>query len=273
MNLTFRQVSFTYPTGVRALDGIDLTIESGEFVAIVGENGAGKTTLVKMLNGLLRPQEGKVAVGNWDTEFYSTAQLASRVGFLFQNPDEQLFEQTVRREVAFGPRNLGFTERKIAAITKDALETTGLADKAEQNPYDLQPFERKLLALAATLAMNTPVLVLDEPSIGQDAAGRQRIGRILRNMNKMGRTILLISHDLDFCAENAKRAIVMTDGRILADGPAAKVFSQTATLQRAAVIPPQLVRLAQALKMSVTPLKVNQFVTAYSKWDKRKKRT
>lgn len=272
MKLTFKGVSFTYPTGVRALDGIELSINSGEFVAIVGENGAGKTTLVKMLNGLLRPQEGRVIVGNWNTEEYSTAQLADRVGFLFQNPDEQLFERTVWREISFGPRNLGFSEHKVNGNTKAALKTVGLLGKAEHNPYDLEPFERKLLALAATLAMNTPVLVLDEPSIGQDAAGRHRIGRILQDLHKMGRTILLISHDLDFCAENAERAIVMADGRILVDGPAARVFSQTEILQKAALFPPQLVRLAQTLKLPATPLKVNQFVTAYSNWRSRKKR-
>ncbi|HLD94206.1 MAG TPA: ATP-binding cassette domain-containing protein [Anaerolineales bacterium] len=273
MKLSVRNVSFMYPTGVRALDGINLSIESGEFVAIVGENGAGKTTLVKMFNGLLRPQEGKVTVGNWDAADYSTARLAGRVGFLFQNPDEQLFEQNVLREVEFGPRNLSFSKTKILSRAKAALSTVGLKEKADQNPYDLEPFERKLLALAAALAMNTPVLVLDEPSIGQDAAGRKRIGRILQDLHKMGRTLLLISHDLDFCAENAHRVIVMANGKILADGPASKVFGQTEILGKAALLPPQLVRLAQALNMPANPLSVKQFVAQYSKWRKRKKKT
>lgn len=272
MKLRVENVSFTYSTGVRALENVHLFIESGEFVAIVGENGAGKTTLVKMFNGLLSPQEGRVTVGNWDAAGYSTAQLAARVGFLFQNPDEQLFEQTVQREVEFGPRNLGFSKKKIASSARTALKTVGLHEKAGQNPYDLEPFERKLLALAAALAMETPVLVLDEPSIGQDAAGRRRIGRILQDLHKMGRTILLISHDLDFCAENAQRAIVMANGKILADGPASKVFGQTETLRRAALFPPQLVRLAQALKMPDVPLRVNQFVAEYSKWRKQNKK-
>jgi len=272
MKLTLEHVTFTYPTGVRALDGINLAIKSGELAALVGENGAGKTTLVKMLNGLLRPQEGKVTVGGWNTADFSTAELASRVGFLFQNPDEQLFERTVRREIAFGPSNQGFPARKVASRTKAALETVELADSADQNPYDLEPFERKLLALAATLAMETPVLVLDEPSIGQDAAGRHRISRILKELHKRGRTILLISHDLDFCAENAERAIVMAHGHILADGTTADVFSQTDTLLKAAVFPPQLIRLAQTLKMSANPLTISQFVSAYAKWRNRKKK-
>lgn len=273
MKLSFKGVSFTYPGPVRALDGVDLTIESGEFVAIVGENGAGKTTLVKMLNGLLRPGEGKVSVGDWDVVEHTTAQLARRVGFLFQNPDDQLFERTVRREVAFGPRNLGFSANKVASNTRTALKNVGLIHDAEKNPYDLEPFERKLLALAATLAQATPVLVLDEPSIGQDEAGKRRIGRILRDLHKQGRTILLISHDLDFCAQYVERVIVMADGRILEDGPAQKVFAKEETLQLAALIAPQLVRLALALKMPTTPLKVSGFITAYAKWRKpRKKR-
>jgi energy-coupling factor transport system ATP-binding protein len=268
MKLDFEKVSFTYPGSVRALDRVDLAIESGEFVAIVGENGAGKTTLVKMLNGLLRPNAGTVTVGDWDVATHTTAELARRIGFLFQNPDDQLFERSVSREVSFGPRNLGFSARKIAANTRTGLDYVGLSQKSKDNPYDLEPFERKLLALAATLAQDTPVLVLDEPSIGQDEKGRRRIGRILQDLHKKGRTILLISHDLDFCAENADRVIVMADGRILEDGSAETVFGKTEALRRAALIPPQLVRLAKALKMSSTPLTIPGFVIAYVKWRK-----
>jgi energy-coupling factor transport system ATP-binding protein len=271
MKLIFEKVSFTYPGAVQALDRVDLTIESGEFIAIVGENGAGKTTLVKMLNGLLRPSEGRVTVGDWDVIDHTTAELARRIAFLFQNPDDQLFERSVAREVSFGPRNLGFPAKKIAAKTKAGLNSVGLSKKAEENPYDLEPFERKLLALAATLAQNTPVLVLDEPSIGQDENGKRRIGRVLQDLHRKGRTLLLISHDLDFCAENAERVIVMADGRILEDGSAETVFGKTETLQRAALIPPQLVRLAKALKMSSTPLTTPGFITAYAKWRKGSK--
>ncbi len=273
MRVQIENVSFTYPSGVRALDGVDLTIQAGETVAIVGENGAGKTTLVKLLNGLLRPTAGRVQVGGWDTKEHRTAELASRVGFLFQNPDEQLFERSAEREVAFGPRNLGFSEVVIKARTRAALQQVGLLQKAAMNPYDMQPFERKLLALASTLAMNPAVFVLDEPSIGQDAAGRQRIGRILAALHKQKRTVLLISHDLDFCAQHAKRAAVMAGGRILVDGPAAKIFAQHELLGQAAVSPPQLVRLAQKINMTGAPLTTPQFVKAYSKWRRPHKRT
>ena len=272
MRVQIENVSFTYPSGVRAVDEVGLSIESGEALAVIGENGAGKTTLVKLLNGLLRPTSGKVRVGGWDTKEHTTAELAARVGFLFQNPDEQLFERSAEREVAFGPRNLGFSESTIKVRTRAALQQVGLLDKAAVNPYDMQPFERKLLALASTLAMQAPVLVLDEPSIGQDAAGRQRIGRILVDLHKKKSTILLISHDLDFCAQHAERAVVMAGGRILADGPIGDVFTQADLLDKAAVSPPQLVRLAQSLNMPNAPLTPRRFVSAYSKWRGRRKR-
>lgn len=269
MKLQMQSVSFTYSSGVQALDDIDLDIESGEILAIVGENGAGKTTLVKLLNGLLKPSQGKVWVGDWDTSQHSVAELAGRVGFLFQNPDEQLFERTAQREVAFGPRNLGLATGEVEARTRQALDTVGLQDKAEVNPYDMQPFERKLLALASTLAMQAPVLVVDEPTTGQDAAGRQRIAGILSGFNANGGTVVLISHDLDFCAALAHRAVVMANGHILADGRAEDVFTQDAVLHQAAVFPPQLVRLAHALKMVQAPLSVQGFVDAYA--ESRKK--
>ena len=237
---------------------------SGKILAIVGENGAGKTTLLKLLNGLLHPTQGKVKVGDWDTSMHTTAQLAARVGFLFQNPDEQLFERNAQREVAYGPRNLGFPERRIGEVSRAALRRVGLLAKASVNPYDLQAFERKLLAFASTLAMDTPILVLDEPSVGQDAAGCNLIGGILQDLHKKGRTIVLISHDLDFCAAYAHKAVVMAHGRILAQGPAAEVFAEESVLNQAAVFAPQLVRLAHALKMETAPLSVPEFVEAYA---------
>ncbi len=272
MKLRLENVSFTYPSGVRALDNVDLSIESGELAAIVGENGAGKTTLVKLLNGLLRPTQGQVWVGDWNTNNHSTAELAARVGFLFQNPDEQLFERSVEREVAYGPRNLKLSAREQRQRVSTALKQTNLADRAKAHPYDLSQTDRKLVALAATLAMQTPVVVLDEPSIGQDASGRARIGRILQDLHTMGRTQLLISHDLDFCAEHAERVVVMADGHILADGPAEQVLAKTQVLKRAAVIPPQLVRLALSLKLPSTPLDVKEFASVYSQWRRKKKR-
>lgn len=264
MKLRLDQVSFTYPSGVRALQDISLEIASGECLALVGENGAGKTTLVKLLNGLLLPSQGAVWVGDWRSDQHSTAELATRVSFLFQNPDDQLFERSVAREVAFGPRNLGLSDSEVDERVNVALEQAGLSEFADQHPYDLQYNQRKLVALAATLAMRAPALVLDEPTIGQDAAQRQRVGEVIRQLKDEGRTLILISHDLDFVAQYAERILVMAGGRVLEDGPAARVLTQSDTLAQAAVTPPQLVRLAQALALPSAPLDVDAFLETYA---------
>ncbi len=264
MSIRFDSVSFVYPSGVRALDGVSLEVKPGELVAIIGENGAGKTTLIKLLNGLLRPAVGEVWLGDWNTAEHTTAQLAAKVSFLFQNPDEQLFERTALQEVSFGPRNLGLAQGRIEQVSRAALEQVGLAAMADTNPYDMPPFQRKMLAFAATLAMQTDVLVLDEPTVGQDAAGRARIGGILHELQAQGRTILLVTHDLDFCAEHADRVVVMANGKIIANGPAADVLYQQDVLASAAVTPPQLVRLASAIGLQAKPLTVAQFAEAYA---------
>ncbi len=271
MNLRVEGVSFRYPSGVLALDGIDLDIPSGQLLAILGENGAGKTTLVKLFNGLLRPSRGKVYIGDWDSAEHSTAALARRVGFLFQNPDDQLFERTLAREVAYGPRNLGVGEAEVQRRVTRALKLVGLQDMAEAHPYDLPQPQRKLLALAATIAMDTPILVLDEPTIGQDEVGRGAISRILTDLHRMGRTLIMISHDMDFCAQHAERMLVMLNGKIHLEGSAMDVVGQTQKLDEAEVAPPQLVRLAHALKMPGTPLTVDDFVDEYKQWRKKKK--
>jgi energy-coupling factor transport system ATP-binding protein len=258
--ITIDRISFTYPTGITALQNVSLRIEPGESVAIVGENGAGKTTLARHINGLLRPNQGRVLIGDWDTTEYTTAKIARRVGYSFQNPDEQIFARTVRTEVAFGPRNLGFGDAEIEKTVDESLALVGLLDEMDHHPYDLQLAERKLLALAGTLAMRTPIIILDEPTTGQDMRSVQRIGTIIEALKEQGRTVLTISHDLDFCAEHFTRVIVMAGGRVIADGPARDVLSQADVLAQALVDPPQIVRLAAAMGFASTPLTVNEFV-------------
>jgi energy-coupling factor transport system ATP-binding protein len=260
MNIAVTDLTFTYPSGVQALGGVTLTIESGEAVAIVGENGAGKTTLVKHFNGLLRPSGGSVVVGEWDTRQYSVAKLASRVGYVFQNPDDQLFERSVIKEVTFGPRNLGRTDDEAHAAGAEALAAVGLNGKESTHPYDLHLSQRKLLALAAVLAMRTPVVVLDEPTTGQDAAGLTTIGRTVERLKVERRTVVTITHDIDFAAEHFERVIVMARGGILADGQAREVLARPEVLREAEVEPPQLARLAQALGLKAAPLTPADFV-------------
>jgi energy-coupling factor transport system ATP-binding protein len=262
VNVTISDLTFTYPSGVQALRGVTLTIESGEAVAIVGENGAGKTTLVKHFNGLLHPVGGSVMVGEWDTRKYSVAKLASRVGYVFQNPDDQLFERSVIKEVSFGPLNLGRSEGEAKAAAEEALRAVGLEGEVDKHPYDLHLSQRKLLALAAVLAMHTPAIVLDEPTTGQDAMGLARIGNIVEQLKRQRRTVCTITHDIDFAAEHFDRVIVMTKGEILADGATPDVLSRAEVLRTAEVEPPQLARLAQALGLEGTPLTAEDLVKA-----------
>lgn len=241
------QITFAYSPEVVALKDVSLAISQGETLAIIGENGAGKSTLAKHLNGLLRPDQGTVTVGSWDTRQHSPAQLAARVGFAFQNPDDQLFKRSVYAEVAFGPQNLGFSEEEVETAVSEALAITGLSEDMETHPHDLHSSQRRMVALAATLAMRTPVVVIDEPTIGQDAAGVQRLSNIVAQLKRDGRSVVAISHNIDFCALNFERILVMAHGRILSDGPPQVIFTQNDILQEAHVEPPQINRLAREL--------------------------
>jgi len=218
-----------YPDGgVRAVDGIDLVIGAGERVAIVGQNGSGKTTLVRHLNGLLRPTEGRVLLDGVDVRRSSVAQLARSVGLVFQDPDRQIFAGSVRGEVEFGPRNLGLAGARLRAAVDGALAAVGLEEEARTNPYDLGGARRKLLALASVLAMRTPVLVLDEPTTGQDERGVARVRSVIDDARADGRTVVAISHDMRFVAEQFDRVIVLRAGRVLLDGTPATVFAEPA---------------------------------------------
>ncbi len=262
MKIEISDLYFSYPTGVEALRGVSLTIESGEQVAIVGQNGAGKTTLVKHLNGLLQPGRGQVSIGGWDTTKYSVAKLASRVGYVFQNPDEQLFSRSVGEEVAFGPRNLGFNGDQLRASVNDALVLTDLSDKTEVNPYDLSATWRKMVAIASILAMDTNILIFDEPTTGQDAVNIARIANVIAELRKRGKMVITITHDIDFCAENFGRVIAMSQGKILLDGKTNEVLGQKEILATTYVDPPQLTRLGKRLGFRRTIRDQDEFLNA-----------
>jgi len=265
MNIEISDLQFSYPTGVTALRGISFTINAGEQVAIVGQNGAGKTTLVKHLNGLLQPTSGYVRIEDWDTREHSVAKLAHRVGYVFQNPDEQLFSKNVGAEVAFGPKNLARSGEQVQALVKDALSLTELSDKTETNPYDLSPTWRKMVAIASIIAMDTPIVIFDEPTTGQDAANIARIANVIKTLRERGRTVITITHDIDFCAENFERVIAMSQGQVLLDGKANDVFSQEAALATTFVDPPQLTRLGKRLGFKHTVRNQAEFLDALKK--------
>ena len=248
-------VSFTYPAGVRALDEVTLAIRTGETVALVGQNGSGKSTLVRHLNGLLRPDRGSVCVEGSDILGRHVAEISRRVGLAFQNPDRQVFASRVRAEVAFGPRNLGVRGEELDNAVEGALEAVGLVGAAEANPYDLGDSRRKLLAIASILAMRTPIVVLDEPTTGQDQRGIARVREIIASLAAEGRTVLAISHDMRFVAQTFGRVVVLRAGRVVLDGSVADVFAEPAwpVLASTYLEPPLAARVGARLGLGSTP--------------------
>ncbi|HEY7827515.1 MAG TPA: ABC transporter ATP-binding protein [Candidatus Limnocylindrales bacterium] len=248
-------VSHVYPGGTRALDGVSLAIPDGDRLAIIGQNGSGKSTLVRHLNGLLRPTEGAILLDGQPTAGLRVAALAARVGLAFQDPDRQIFAGRVRTEVAFGPRNLGRRGPALEAAVEAALAATGLTADGNTNPYDLGYSKRKLLALASILAMETPVVVLDEPTTGQDRRGVERVQRVVSDLHAAGRTVIAISHDMRFVAESFARVVVMEAGRITLDGSPSEVFAEASwpALARTYVDPPLAARVGARLGLGPTP--------------------
>lgn len=264
LDVSFDDVWFTYPSGVQALRGVTCRVAAGERVAIVGQNGAGKTTLVRHLNRIFGPTRGSIRVGGDDIAGRSIAQMAALVGYVFQNPDEQLFAGSVVADVSFGPCNLGVGEDEARQQAMAALEEVGLAGQAEVHPHELSLSERKRVALAGVLAMRTPVLVLDEPTTGQDARGVAMVARVVGDVTADGRTVIAITHDMDFAAEHFDRIVVMTSGQIRADGTPADVFANRQVLEAARIEPPQLMRLAGGLGWQERPRSIVEFVDAYA---------
>jgi energy-coupling factor transport system ATP-binding protein len=253
--IRLENVGFVYPDGTRALTDVDLAFAPGESVAIVGQNGSGKSTLARHLNGLLRPTEGRVLHDGEDVAGRRVAALAARVGIVFQNPDRQIFAGKVRDEVSFGPRMLGRSEADAIDAGAAALEVVGLGESMAANPYDLGYSRRKLLAIASVLAMDTPVVVLDEPTTGQDARGVERVQQVIANLVGDRRTVIAISHDMRFVAESFARVVVMGSGRVLLDGPPAEVFAEPAwpVLASTYLEPPYAARVGARLGLASTP--------------------
>ena len=241
--------------GVRAVDGVDLRIRAGERVAIIGQNGSGKSTLVRHLNGLLRPTAGRVLVDGVDAASRTVARLAHTVGLVFQDPDRQIFAGSVRAEVEYGPRNLGLRGAELRVAVDQALAAVGLENEAKTNPYDLGASRRKLLALASVLAMRTPVVVLDEPTTGQDEIGVQRVTSVIERARDDGRTVITISHDMRFVAEGFERVVVMRAGRLVLDGPPEQVFRREAWDELASTYlePPLSAVIGDRLGLGSTP--------------------
>ncbi len=258
-------VHYSYDGIYTALRGVSLQIDAGELVAIMGNNGAGKTTLIKHFNGLLRPQKGHVFIKGQDTAKMSVAEISRIVGLVFQNPDHQLFLESCRKEVEFSLKSLGYPSNEITERCNTTLERLGLADLAERSPFTLSGGERKRVALASVLATGPQVLALDEPTIGQDARQKERLAEMLFEMNREGRTVIVVTHDIEFVINYFPRTIAMSDGRIIADGPTTSVLSNDDVIQKCSLTYPQMTQAVRALSemfdgVSVRQTSVNDIV-------------
>ncbi|MFJ9928566.1 energy-coupling factor ABC transporter ATP-binding protein [Streptomyces misionensis] len=247
MIIRIDSLTFRYPNGTTALDGVSFSVEAGERVAIVGANGAGKSTLARHLVGIERPASGTIEIDGRRADGLGIAELARTVGFVFQNPDDQLHAASVDKEVGFGPRNLGFPPARRAELVESALRRTGLTRWRDTHPHHLSLGERKRVALASVLAMDTPVVVLDEPTTGQDHASVVLLGNLVDDLAADGRTVLAITHDMDFCVEHFDRVLVLQNGRIAWDGPITGWLAHVAATDGQALELPQLARLGRRL--------------------------
>jgi len=251
--IRFESVRFAYQGGADVYPGPGLSLELGTGVtALVGENGAGKTTLTKLLNGLLRPSSGRVVVAGEDISRQSVARMARTVGYAFQNPDDQLFERTVRAEVSFGPRVLGRNPTEVERGVARAIELCGLIGKEDEHPHDLGLSERKWVAIASALAAEPPVVVLDEPTLGQDSRSRERLRNLVAALATEDRLVLVVTHDMDFVGEACPRTVVLTHGEVVHAGPTGEAFQNPTLIARAGLEAPHVTQLAKALGLATT---------------------
>jgi len=245
--IMMENVSFAYDGLYTALQGVSLQIDDAERIAIMGTNGAGKTTLVKHLNGLLRPHNGRIIFDGVDAKHYSVAELAREIGLVMQNPDHQLFLDSVEKEVEFGLKQLGFSEDEIKERTNRTLSSLGLKGLSERSPFTLSGGERKRVALASVLATEPRIVALDEPTIGQDALQKEKLADMLLELNKKGRTVIVVTHDIEFVIEHFPRTIAMANGMIIADGPTSSVLSNEKVITQCSLTTPQLTQAARSL--------------------------
>lgn len=261
-----KNLSFTYPDGPRALCDITLRIPRGDFLALLGQNGSGKTTLAKHFNGLLSPTEGEVIVDGEPAAGREVGELAQTVGYVFQNPDHQIFSATTREEIAFGPRNLGLDEPEVKRRTEQALAYFSLEQFAHQQPAMLSFGIRRKITIAAVYAMQPPVLILDEPTAGLDWRSVEELMQRVVDLHQRGRTILLITHDMNLVAQYAPRCLLLRAGEVLADAPTRELFGQADLLRKTDIQAPQITELGRQLEpygVNGTVLTVKELCASY----------
>ncbi|MBP2640910.1 MAG: ecfA2 3 [Firmicutes bacterium] len=248
-------VSYHYQPGKPAVDNVSLCIRAGEFAAIAGRNGSGKTTLTRLVMSLIKPANGQIVLNGVNTSSQSPGDIARHVGYVFQNPDSQIFRDTVASEVAYGPEQLGFSAPEIASSVAEALEKTGLTALADVYPRSLSRGQKQRVTIASALAMKPDILILDEPTSGQDAKEKESLLRILTELNEQGKTIILVTHDMDILARYAKRVVVMASGAKVFDGPVAELFAQGNDIRKWGLRAPAIMNISRKLsKYGVFPV-------------------
>ena len=243
-----KELSFEYPDGTKALKEINLEIFKGEFIALIGQNGSGKTTLSKCLNGLYKPTDGDIIVDGLNSKDSSIVQMVKRVGYVFQNPDHQLFNNNCWDEIAYGPRNIELSEAEVKERVEEAIQVVGLPKiYHDEHPFFLSKGLRQRVAIASILALRPQVIIVDEPTTGQDAKQSLEIMDFLKSLNEdLGHTIIIITHDMPIVGLYAHRLITMAQARVVADGPTREVFTKADILKKTFLAPPQITQLAQA---------------------------
>ncbi|MGI0090972.1 MAG: energy-coupling factor ABC transporter ATP-binding protein [Nitrososphaerales archaeon] len=245
--ISFENVGYSHPNGTIALRNVSFQMKRGELVAILGSNGAGKTTLVRHINGLLRATNGTVRVFREDARNSSCAQLSRKVGIVFQNPNNQLFEQSVKKEIQFALKNFKFPEHQMEQRTKWALETFSLEEYTERPPMELSGGEKKRLCVALVLAWDPEILILDEPTVGQDSEQKEKLARMIQLLLSQEKTVILVTHDVEFAWPLQPRVLIMSNGEIIGDGPCQKILSDESIMSRGSVLPPQLVNFSRLM--------------------------
>ncbi|MFW6410224.1 MAG: ABC transporter ATP-binding protein [Halanaerobiales bacterium] len=238
---------FSYEDDLDVLKNINLSINSGEFMALVGQNGAGKTTFSKTLNKLLTPRQGTIKVNGYDTANMETADLADTVGYVFQNPDQQIFSSTIKEEIEYGLKNMGVPEDERMSRIDKVLSAVELDKPLDTNPFNLGKGERQRLAVASILALEPELLIIDEPTTGQDWQGTLNMMNLIKSLNKKGHTILIITHNMRIVADYCQRVVVLSQGEIIADSSPRDIFARPELLKKAKLRPPQISRLALRL--------------------------
>ncbi len=246
--ITVENVHFQYPSGVEALRDVSLTVKDGEFIAIMGQNGAGKTTLVKHFNGLLKPTSGVVRVNGTETTKTTIATLSKTVGFVFQNPDHQLFSETVEDEISFALKNFGFETDVVQKQVTWALNLLSLEQYRKTSPFMLSGGERKRVALASVLSWDPDILILDEPTIGQDHQQKEKLQQFIMQLQTQGKTIVIVTHDVEFVAECNPRVILMKEGKLIADGEGKEILTNTKALTESSIVLPQIAQIFTKLE-------------------------